>query len=251
MTLSTSFALRLFLLGALSFSLSAQPAPLTAEQIVGKVIDALGGADELAKVDTVRIRGRMRFGAGEFKPFSVLAQRPARFRMELTIGADHVTQAYDGAIGWQSVDGEHKQEPAALTGLSLAHLIDQAANVIGGPLVEHDQRHNKVELAGSAKVDGVDCHQLKVTLSTGDTMTLFIDSSTFREVREELPIQVNGTDSTIEQSVGDYRRFGKILVACLFVTRQKGGEDTQRLELDSVEFNVPVNEGVFKIPTAQ
>ena len=61
-------------------------------------------------------------------------------------------------------------------------------------------------------------------------------------------MRVNGKDSTVQQSVGDYRRFGPILVACLFVTREKGGEDSQRMEIDSVEINPPVTDSLFKMP---
>jgi hypothetical protein len=239
---------RLLLIPLVARVLLAQAQAPTVDEIIARSIDALGGAAKFAAVDAIRVQGRLRFGQGPFAPFTVIARRPALFRVELTVGSDRVTQAYDGAIGWQSVSGEHNQEPTPLTGDSLAHLIDQAANAIGGPLLDREKRHNNAELAGTEPVNGVDCYRIKITLATGDTMMVFIDSSNFHEVQEELPFQVNGKPSTIQQSVGDYRRFGPILVACLFVTREKGGEDSQRMEIDSVEVNPTVEDSLFKLP---
>jgi hypothetical protein len=229
----------------------AQAGAPSVDQIVARSVEALGGAAKFATVDSIKVQGRMRFGQGAFTPFTVIAKRPNLFRMELSIGPDHVTQAFDGAIGWQSVSGEHKQEPTTLTGDSLAHLIDQAANAIGGPLLDLEKRHNTAELVGVEAVNGVNCYQVKITLGTGDTMMVFIDSSTFHETQEELPMQVNGKATIIQQSVGGYRRFGPVLVACLFVTREKGGEDRQRMEIDSVEINPPVETTVFRMPRTE
>ena len=208
----------------------------------------MGGAAQFAAIDSIKVHGRMRFGQEAFTPFTVIARRPSMFRMELTAGPDHVTQAYDGATGWQSVSGQHNRAATPLSGESLAHLADQAANAIGGPLLDFGKRGNKVEYVGREAVNGIDCFKLNVTLTTGDSMVMFIDSSNFREIQEELPMQIEGQPATIQQSVGNYRRFGPIWVACLFVTRQKGGDDNQRLEIDSVETNPVIQEGIFRMP---
>lgn len=93
----------------------------TADEIAAKAVEAMGGADKFASIETFRGHGRMRIGPGPFTPIAVVARRPDFLRMEVTVGADLVAQAYDGAIGWQSISGDHKQEPTALTGESLAH----------------------------------------------------------------------------------------------------------------------------------
>ena len=240
---------RLILFLVVAAQLRAQD--LSVEQIIAKAIEAIGGQANLAKVDSIELKARIRFGQGEFGPLRVVAKRPSLFRMEMTIGPDHVTQAYDGAIGWQAVTGEHKQDPVVLTGESLAHLIDQAANAIGGPLIDLEKRHNEVSLAGREPVNGVDCYKLKVTLGTGDTMDVFLDPTTFQTVQEELPMRLEGRSSTIQESVGNYRKFGSILMACLFVTHEKGGEDGQRMEIDAVEINPKVDASVFKMPAAK
>jgi hypothetical protein len=235
---------------ALACSLRAQTADEVAAKIAGQVIDAMGGAAKFAGVKSVRIKGRMKFGEGNFGPITVTAKRPNRFRMELTVGPDHVIQAYDGTAGWQAVSGEHNQPPTALTGPSLAHLVDQAANAIGGPLLDREQRHNVVQFAGREPVGGVDCYKLDVTLGSGHKMSLFIDATRFLVIREELPVEVEGKPGVIEETVGDYRQFGPVKMACLFVTRQRGGDekDSQRLEFDTVEINLSVEDSIFHLP---
>lgn len=242
---------------ALFFTVLALPAAIpaqflvltpepTAAELVAKSVDAMGGAAQFASVNSIEVHGRMRFGQEAFTPFTLLAQRPNRFRMELDTGPNHVVQAYDGATGWQSLSGRLKQAPTSLFGETLAHLMDQAANAIGGPLVDLEKRGNRAEYEGREPVNGRDCYKLKVTLPTGNWMMLFIDSSTYLEVQEELPMRIDNQPATVQQSIGNYRRFGPILVATSFVTRQKGHADSQRMEIDSVEINPPIEPGWFK-----
>jgi hypothetical protein len=79
-------------------------------------------------------------------------------------------------------------------------------------------------------------------------MDLFIDPATFLTIQEELPMKMEGKGSVIQETVGNYRKFGSILMACLFVTREKGGEDSQFLEIDSVEINPAAEDSLFKMP---
>jgi hypothetical protein len=220
----------------------------TAQDIAAKYVEAIGGAAQVAKVETMRIQGRMRFGTEAFTSFTVTAKRPDRFRMELTAGPDRIVQAYNGSAGWQSVSGLHNQPATPLEGDSLLYLRDQAANAIGGPLVDMEKRRNRAELVGHEAVNGIDCFKLKLTLATGNSRVMFIDASSFLVVQEELPAVLNSQAATIQQSVGNYRRFGPVLVPCLFVTRPKGGEDTQRIEIDQVEINPRVDDSIFQLP---
>ncbi len=228
--------------------LLAQSSVPTASEIIARSVDALGGAAQFATVNAIKVHGRIRFGQEAFKPFIVTAARHRKFRMELSAGPDYVVQAFDGATGWQSVSGQHTQAPAPLTGDALAHLIDQAANAIGGPLLDLEKRGNFAEYAGHEAVNGVECFKLKLTLATRHTMAIFIDPSSYREIQEELPVMIDGEPSTIQQSVGNYRQFGPILIACSFATRQKGKEDSQHMEIDSVEINPVIDDGVFEMP---
>ena len=225
--------------------LLAAAAP-TVDEIVARSIAAMGGADQFATVQSIKVHGRLRFGQEADTPFVVIAQRPAKFRMEFDAGPDHIVQAYDGVTGWQSVSGQHDQAPKALSGENLAHLADQAANAIGGPLLDLVERKNHATYAGREAVDGVDCYKLRVTLATGDSIVVFVDPASFLTVMEELPVQINGEPATIQQLVGNYRRFGPTLIACLYVTRQKGGADSQRMEIDSVEMNPQIADTIFK-----
>jgi hypothetical protein len=218
-----------------------------ADDIAAKSVEAMGGAAKFASVQSIRVKGRMRFGQGSFSPFSFAARRPTMYRIELAVGLDHITQAYDGSMGWQSVTGEHRHDAIALAGDSLESLIDQAANAIGGPLVDREKRHNRVEPAGRESVNGVNCYLLKVTFPTGSTRILFIDPTSFLEIQEEFPAKVNGQASTIQQSVSDYRKFGPILVPCVIVTRVKGGPDSQRMEKDTVEINPSLDDSSFTL----
>lgn len=197
----------------------------------------MGGAEAFRKIESLRIRGTVRIGGTSASVFTVLAKRSGAFRLEMDAGPDHVVQNYDGAAGWQTVTGSHRQPDTPLTGDPLAYLRDQAANAIGGPLVEMQQRGNQAEVDGNELIDGVACYRLKLMLASGHKRVVFIDSTTFLEVLEETQAVVGRRVTVIQQSVGDYRKFGHILVPCRIITREKNMEDSQQMHIETVEIN--------------
>lgn len=52
----------------------------------------------------------------------------------------------------------------------------------------------------------------------------------------------------IEETIGDYRRFGGLLWPCLFVSGPKGAADRARLEIENMEINPALDESLFRMP---
>jgi len=216
-------------------------AELTAQALVQRSLAARGGADKFAAVHSLRIHGTLQ-GSG----ILVIARRPSFFRVEVNTPNGLVVEAFDGTKGWSRPPGIAAAE---LSGAQLADLQDQAANAIGGVLVDAAQRGNKIELEGREQREGRNCYVLRVKMPGGRVIHEYLDPVTFLSVHEKL--EDGGGKPPIEETIGDYKRFGGILFPCRFVSGTAADAEKQTLLVEKMEINPLLDEKIFVIPTAR
>ena len=233
-----------FVLGWLGlFALAQGPAASSAGGKAGDILkhvqEALGWSGKFDSVRTLQIEGTL-----DDASIRIFAKQPSSFLMQLNVPGGRVTQGYDGSAGWQMMDGDSPSAATELDGARLDRIIDQASNAIGGPLVRADARGTHVVYEGSEHAAGRNCYKLKLTLRTGAVMHILIDAETYLEQHEEI---VNG-DTVIEESVGDFRRFGGILFPCRFVSGGRGDSKTHELRVEKVTINPTLADSIFRMP---
>jgi hypothetical protein len=117
-----------------------------------------------------------------------------------------------------------------------------------GPLIDYAAKGNVVEYLGKEKVEGTDCHKLKVTLKSGDIRTIFIDAESNLEVRIEGRTMIRGTERASETILGDWKEVGGILMAHSIDVGQPGGQMRQKMTMEKIELNVPLEASRFAMP---
>jgi hypothetical protein len=225
----------------------AQAPGMTAKEVAAKNVEAMGGAAQFQAVQSIKVTGKLRFPDGKVWGFTVRHMGSNQMRIDLDVSGQAITQAFDGTTGWQVSPGT---APQALDGDELKSLIDQAANAVGSPLVDYEARGNTVELLPEDAVDGKPCYVLKVTLKTGNTMTMYFDKKTFLEVREVLPRTNDGKDATIVETVSDFKKFGALYLPSLYVSGPRENPQETALVIEGMEFNPPMDAAIFRMPAA-
>ena len=164
--------------GPITAQMSSNP---TAEQIVARHIEAMGGSERWDRVDTLRMSGSYVFN-GETRPLVVSRSRPASFRFEMKIDGVPYIIATDGEKAWRyfSNDDDH---PILMKPDDARRLIEEWAD-FEGPLVDYAAKGHQVQLADRVELDGVDCYQLDVTLASGGHQTFYISTDDYRLVRK-------------------------------------------------------------------
>ena len=117
-----------------------------------------------------------------------------------------------------------------------------------GPLVDYKAKGNTVELLGKEKAEGTDCYKLKVTLKNGDIRTLFIDAESYLEVKVESRTMVRGTEQLGDIIFGDWKEVGGILMAHSVDAGQPGAPMRQKMTIDKIELDVPIDSARFTMP---
>lgn len=227
-------------------ALAAGASAQTVDELIAKNIQARGGLDKVKGAQSVRMTGRMNMGPIE-APFTMEWKRPASMRIEFTFQGMTGTQAYDAGTGWAVMpfNGNPNAEPMSAD--DLKEFEEQAD--LDGPLVDYKAKGHTVELVGKEKVEGTDTFKLKVTLKNGDVRYIFLEGDTFLGIRTEGKSKIRGSEVEVESSLGEFKEVGGLVVAHSIDSGVKGNpQQRQKLTIDKVELNVPLEGARFKMP---
>jgi outer membrane lipoprotein-sorting protein len=217
----------------------------TADELLAKYVQARGGADKIKAVRSVRMTGSMTTGDLSI-PVTLVLKRPNMVRMDFDVQGTKNVRAFDGQAGWTMMPVMGNPAPAPITGPELHELEDQAD--IDGPLVDAKAKGNTVELVGKENVDGTDAYKLKLTHKNGDVSTIYLDAKTYLEVREDSQHTVQGTQRDFETKIADYRDVNGLKFPFALTSGIKDTGQVQKLAIDKVELDVPVDADSFKMP---
>jgi hypothetical protein len=113
--------------------------------------------------------------------------------------------------------------------------------------VDYKERGHAMEFLGKEKVNGKDAYRLKVQKKGGPPQDYYLDAATGLEMKISTNVDQGGGPAVIVTEMSDYRDVDGRLVP--FSTRQLvNGKVMASIALDRVEFNVPIDEAVFRMP---
>ena len=211
----------------------------SADEIVAKNIAAKGGEARLKAVQTVRQSGNLNI-QGQNAQLTVMTKRPNLSRQDIIINGITISMAFDGTNAWMHnpmVSGAVTEMPA-----EQAEMIKDQAD-IDGPLLDYKAKGSTVELIGLEDANGKKAFHLRVSRKALPPTELYIDSTTFLEVKTVNTVPGTGT---LEIIFGDYRTVDGLTVP-FSVKSTAAGMTISDLKLDKVEFNVNLPADTFKI----
>jgi outer membrane lipoprotein-sorting protein len=219
----------------------AVPAAQTADEVIAKHIEALGKA-----VKTIRMTGKMTLGPGIEAPVVLELKRPNLLRMDITVQGMVGSQAYDGTTGWTLMPFQGSKVPQQMAADELKMTQEQAD--LDGPLVDYAAKGNTIELLGKETIEGSDAHKLKVTLKNGVVRTIYIDAEHFLQIKDESKRTIRGTEVDTDTILGDYKDVDGMMFPHAIDSGQKGSPQRQKLMVEKIELNVPIDDARFKMP---
>ncbi len=229
-------------------SAAATP-PLTVDEIVARHVDARGGAARLAALQNLKVTGRVVFGGDDFAitaEFAQVRKRPARIRTEATLQGLTAIDAYDGSDSWSVDPFQGRKDPFRTTADEARGLAQDAD--LDGALIGWREKGNQVRYLGTEDVDGTPAHKLRVALKDGDVQYVYLDPDYFLEIRRVSERKIRGSERVTETDFGSYVQVNGVWIPSSIESGRKGGPKTQRLTLESVEANVPLDDALFKFP---
>ena len=236
------------LLSLLLLGIAVPCMAMTADELIAKNIQAKGGPDKIKAIDTSKSTGKLEFSGDSAVEFALsqTVTRKGEIRQEASIQGLTQVQAWDGHVGWQIQPFGGRKDPEKLSADDVKGLVDDAD--IDGPLVDYRAKGNKVEYLGTEDVDGTEAYKLKVTLKSGDLKYFYFDPDYFLEIRITTRRIIRGTEQEFETDLGNYEQVAGVYMPFSFETGPKGAPKSQKVTIQKIEVNIPVDDAIFAFP---
>jgi outer membrane lipoprotein-sorting protein len=216
-------------------------APQSVDELVARNLQAKGGLDRLREVQTIKRVSRVTMPDGQEATQTTWLKRPNLTRQELAIGGQRVINAFDGVTPWIINPFVGSPRPIAISGAQADAIREQAD--FDGRLVDYRAKGYSIALAGAVTLDGRRVHHLRITAPSKQMSQLYLDAATYLEVKEIVEVD----QAKLEQQFGDYRTEDGITEPFL-IRLLANGIVQQEVRVQSVEFNVKVDDAIFRMP---
>jgi len=241
-----------FFLGLLLISVSTQAQ--TADEIINKYIDALGGKDKLNSIKTLHMEGVTVMQNGNEVDAKIDKEQEKLSRREVSFGMGSNTSIVTDKEGWFT----NPRNGGAFESIPAERLKAQQADLdIRGPLVDYASKGSTVELLGKDKVGDKDAYKIKLTPKTGNEVIYYIDANTYYLLRETRKGgggfgggggggrpqgQGQGGDGTLNIDYSNYQKTPDGYVFPFTVTFGQGGS----MNYEKIEVNKPIDASLYK-----
>jgi len=221
----------------------------SADEVINKYIEAIGGRKALDAVKTRRITGKNSMGPGMEMPMVIEHKKPNKVRIEFTFQGQTAVQAFDGEIGWYTMPFAGKTDPEKMPQEQIEQFKTQSD--ADGPLVDYAKKGHKVEFVDKEDLEGTEVYKLKVTKKDESVEYYFIDAEYFLPIKVKGTRKMQGTELEFEVTPSDYKKVGGLMIAHK-VTQQAVGMPMQStLTFDKIEINVDIPDSRFAMPKAE
>jgi outer membrane lipoprotein-sorting protein len=237
--------LYLVLAGAVLLAAPAGAQTPSVDDLLAKNLASRGGAEKLKNINTRKVTGTIS-AQGMQMAMTVTSKRPNSMLQEMRIGDRRIVTAFDGEQAW-TINPMMGETPQAVHGVQESLLRDQS--YFDGPLELARSRGDKMEVLGKEDVDGTPTWKLAIT-HEGRQTTINLDADTALERKVSTAVSDGGVETAIESLISDYQPADGIMVPRKVTTRI-GGQQQATVAIESVEFNVPVDDSIFKMQAPQ
>ncbi len=223
--------------------LSAQ----TLEEILSKHYTAVGGADKWASVNTLKTTGKMKM-MGMEADMTIFKKRTNKMFVEIGIMGSSIKQGYNGTTAWQ-IDGVMGSgKPEVIEGEKASSLIRNSK--MEGELFNTSENFSKIELAGQEDVDGINCFKISAVDKNEQNITYYLNAETML-IEKKTVENMQGETQGMSIKFEEYKDFEGIMlpVKSFQEMKLKQGKFKQELILNSVEFNIDVQDSIFEMPS--
>ncbi len=211
----------------------------TADEIIAKNITAMGGAEKIASLKTVKRTGNMSMQGMDIPMVFTVSQMKG-FRLDVEVMGTSNYQIITPDKAFMFFPIQQMTEPKEMDAEVVKGM--QSALDIQGALFNYKEKGSTVEFVGNEKIDGADAYKLKVTGKSGKSAFYFIDVKSNMLVKTSSKATgPDGVEMDVETNYSDYKKNADGYWFAYSTTTPQGP-----VVFDKIESNVAVDENLFK-----
>jgi|SRR5436190_5310602 len=216
----------------------------TADEIISKHIDAIGGKDKLSKVTSLYIEsGTLVMGVESETKTTILNGKG--YRNESDFNGQKIVQVMTDKGGWMINPFGGSSEATALPADQYKAGQDQV--FIAGPLYDYAAHGGKVELMGREKLGEINAYKLKYTNKDSKETFFYIDPTTYYVLQAVRTGDAMGQEIIITIAFSNYQKTDAG-ISIPYSTDIDMGQFALKVNVKKVETNKPVDPAIFDMP---
>src|SRR4030095_781138 len=236
---------KVFIIIAVLCGIAAPSFSQSADDVIDGYVKAIGGADKINSVKTMKATGK--FIQGNFEaPVVQTISRPDKVRLDMTMQGMTMEQGYDGSTGWTLNPFQGTKKPEKMTSEDAKDMKEQAE--FEGSFVNYKKNGAKMDLLGKEDFEGSEAYKLKMTDKDGDISTYYFDAQTYLLLKETKKRKVKEKEITSETVYGEYKPVEGLLLPMSVDIKGGAGNESVIIKVEKYEINVPVDDAIFKMP---
>jgi outer membrane lipoprotein-sorting protein len=230
--------LGLLLIGSFAIQVQSQ----SADDILAKMIDAMGGRKALESIKDTTISGSMDLTQMGLSASVTISQKePNKSRFDIEVMGMVITQACDGEIAWATnpQTGMTEEMPEEQAEYMKRESLGNSAYL--------DPKKFGITFSykGKENIEGKDYLVLEQVYADGYTATIFLDPDTYLAYKGQGKTLNNmGTEVDAETFFSDYKKVNGIMVAHSLISYQDG-EEFMTMTITEVKFNSGLEDSHF------
>ena len=186
-------------IGCSAFNAIAQ----TADEIIQKHIDAVGGAKNWEKVKSIKLSGSINLGGMEADLDQTVINDKG-VRMDISVAGQKGYLIYTPVAGWMYMPFAGITTPQEVPQEMLKTMQDRMN--FNNQLLANKSSIAKSTYSGMDTINHVSCYKLNITAKNGDEQTCYIDGSTYYLVRTEIKANIQGEDQVMAINFSDFKK---------------------------------------------
>ena len=210
----------------------------TADEVINKHIEAIGGADAWRKVNSVKMEGTLQAQGAEIAVVQTILHKKGS-RQDKPIMGMTGYMIVTPTEGWNYMPFQGQQAPEAMTAEDLVESQEQLD--AQGSLIDYAAKGHSVEYLGKDDVDGTECYKLKVNKKNGSPETMYFEIKTNYLIKSVAVRKANGQEAEVVTSYSNYEKLPEGIVIAKSMTLPFG-----ELNISKITINGAVDEAIFK-----
>lgn len=226
-------------LAAFQSTLMAQ----TADEILEKHFEAIGGKDKLNSVQTMKMTGSVEIQPGMTAPMTMQVVNNKGLRMDLSIMGMTMNQVVYENSGWSVIPFNGNPNPEPMTQDQVKEMLKQTD--LSGDLLNYKSKGSTVDLVGSEDVEGTDTYKLKIKDKDGGIGYKFFDKKSYYLIKEIRILKLEDKETEAAILYSNFKKTDSGLVFAHSMNNEMAGGT---ITWESFEVNPKIDESIFKMP---
>jgi hypothetical protein len=236
--------MKTFLISVISLLLAFAVKAQSADDIIAKHIDAIGGKDMLSQITSVYTEKTTEIMGNESSSKTTIVNGKG-YKNEADFNDQQLVQVVTDKSGWAINPFAGSTSASEIPAEQYKSSEDEI--YLPDPLFNYAEHGAKVELEGQEKVGDVNAYKIKYTNKDGAVSTFFIDPSTYYIIQEKRTGEMQGQPTEFTISFSDYKKtdFGVVIP---YTVSLDMGQFNLKNTITKVEVNKTVDPSIFEMP---